>query len=282
MATKKGKESNEVERVPEIVVVEAVDSFSAKFIDSATFKYWINFLTDLSDEICFILDDRSIRCVIEMENGDGVSALYNESIIYAHELVEYSVSGGQQKKVILLSSSDLLNVMKVVKGKKEIRIYKLAGDPNIVIQIDKDEFPIVPIIKSEYQIVDPPKFKGHEESPICKVSGDRFNAACEAINRSKNVNACIEIYKRGVNLTSEKSAGGVPSQSTFGTIEKDEPHLHTFKIARSFISILVGKVNKISTISSVIKSYYEPELPFYKIVFSIGNYGINRTYIKHL
>lgn len=273
----KGKEPEEGARS---VVSQPEDQFVVKFNDSATFKKWIDFLAFLTEEICLSITPNRIRVVIEtvQQENEHTMSMYNESLIEAHQLVEFTMEP-EKEHIIIVPAKDLNRIMKGVTSKQSvIAIEKRKDDLNLWFKIDDQSFPLTPIIRTPLRLVEPPRFEQPDSLPLCVAAVSQFGKYCGTISRIKGMYTRIRVHPHGLYFLPDNMTK--TPESTIGRLGSEPGPI--VGLPTSLLGGLDKRIDKISNPFGAVQFYYEKkdDVPFLKLRFGIGNYGYQYTYLR--
>ena len=211
-------------------------SFVADFTDGYSFRNMIEYLRTTNSNGNF----RFRSEVIYYEQDDASHIIVNQIEINNCELSLYEFNSKASDIVLGVNISDMRAITKTIGKKDSLRIYKLAGDPLLYIQIignnsrgtGRQNISVVRPHKVEVVEYKIPEYKRSERYPNCTISSTDFAKMCTSMSSLKCNYVTVYGLPKGVSFE------GLTDGAMFGRIERFgsqdySPNIHSMDSSSS-------------------------------------------------
>jgi hypothetical protein len=252
--------------------------------------------------------------------GGSPNSVFNQLEIETCEFTEYDFAARDPEILVGIHLGDIYGIMRTIRKRDGVKIFKRPGDNSLYIQIIKHDVPIshqggnVSVIRP--QAVDRcrlnrPTYQNSERNPNFTITSTTFTKICTDISSVRGVEKItIHSYRRWVLLKAMRSGGIAGRAERMGNFDdqirpvspteyqptdlisnpqggrprlvlRNSPQTEEFFLTVRRDTIkALSKLNHLSP-SSSIKVYLEKGLPF-KLVTKVGSYGVLRVYIRSI
>lgn len=258
-------------------------SFVAEFIDGYSFRNLIELLRAVSTTCNFHFSKEGIS----YEQADPDQCIIVRWIIYASELIDYSYQSTNPTTIVGINVNNLRSITKTIGKKDGVKIYKVAKEAPIYIQIGASEKGterknVCTILPQEVDQIyyDIPPYDQGEDSPNCVVQAATFSKVCTSITSVKCKMIMVASNSRGITLSTITDLGTTSRAESLGNGAKSRPQINNGDVAIKTKFPLIKALSKLNNLTSqgMVKFYTQPNNPI-KLLTRIGSYGTLEIYL---
>lgn len=272
--------------------VEDNSSFVADFIDGYSLRNLIEYLRSTNTHGNFIFTKEGIY----YQQTDASYSIINEFDIDAAELVCYEFSSEEEHIIVGVNINDMRTLTKSIGKKDSVRLYKVAGDPILYIQIigsserssERANMSIIRPQKVPLITYDLPEYT----RPNLVVHALVFSKACAGMTSIKCASVETTSTGKGIVFKAVMANGIVGKVESLGdtkvtSLGAAPPKLNlvdpdtyiNVNVKASTIKAL-SKINNLTS-NGTVKIYTETGKPL-KFTTKIGSYGILNIFVRDI
>lgn len=254
--------------------------FALSFCESNSFRGVTECLKILNpDPLSFIVKGNTVH--IQHINKTAKAKVMVDIRLHKRFILEYVSPPADCH--LMLSATDLYNVVRTTPRKDGLRIMKYPGDFQVYFsslsqtsgRVGSNALRILESKPGVIQVL--PSYTGGKSNPRHKFPALDFAKFCSTICGLKCLNMIIKLYANGTAFTGITKSGTIAKNLIFGDVPRDGPEASDCAFATIPIETVRswGKLHGItgSTASGgVIRFYFEPKKPI-MMELDVGHYG---------
>lgn len=258
--------------------------FVAEFIDGYSFRN----LIELPRVVSATCNLHFSKDGIYYEQADPDQCIIMRWIIHADELIDYDYKSKNPQTIVGVNINNLRTVTKTVGKKDGLKIYKVAGEKPVYIQVmgasergtERKNVSTILTQAVEQVYYDIPEYTEADKGPNCVVQAGIFAKVCTNITSVKCKTILVTSNKQGITLSAVMDNNIISRAENLGDGTRSRPMVDNGEVSIKTKYTIIKALSKINNLSSqgMIKFYSQPGNPI-KMVCKIGSYGILEIYL---